>query len=146
PSQLTRSRVGAAALACVALAPIALAGWLATAERGLGGSISKAWTDLTDPNATPPANDPTRLAAVGSVRARYWDEALKIWRTEKLTGVGAGGYRTARPRVRRDQINVRHAHGYVVQTLADLGLIGLALNLALLAAWLAAAAQATGMW
>ena len=34
---------------------------------------------------------------------------------------------------------MRHAHGYVVQTLADLGIVGLAVSLALLAAWLAAA-------
>ena len=32
---------------------------------------------------------------------------------------------------------MRHAHGYVPQTLADLGLIGMGLNVALLVAWLA---------
>jgi hypothetical protein len=39
---------------------------------------------------------------------------------------------------------VRHAHGYVVQTAADLGLVGLLASLALLAAWLAAAARTLG--
>jgi O-antigen ligase/polysaccharide polymerase Wzy-like membrane protein len=146
PSLTTRWRAGALALTCVALVPVVMAGWLATSERGLGGSISKAWTDLTDPNATPPANDPTRLAAIGSVRARYWDEALKIWRANEAVGVGAGGYRTARPRYRQDTLNVRHAHGYVVQTLADLGLVGLAISLALLAAWIVSAVRSTGPW
>jgi tetratricopeptide (TPR) repeat protein len=51
-----------------------------------------------------------------------------------------------RPRYRNDLLDVRHAHGYVVQTLADLGLAGLAVSLALLAAWLAAAARTTGPW
>ena len=39
---------------------------------------------------------------------------------------------------------MRHAHGYFVQTLADLGILGLGVSLALLAAWLAAAARTTG--
>jgi hypothetical protein len=146
PSLGSRRLVGAVVLACVALVPVAFAGLLATSDRGFGGSISKAWHDLTDPNATVPSNDPTRLTAIGSVRARYWDEALKIWRANEGVGVGAGNYRTARLRYRVDQLNVRHAHGYVVQTLADMGLAGLAVTLALLAAWLAAAARSTGLW
>jgi hypothetical protein len=146
PSRTTRRHVGVAVIACLALVPVAIVGMLATSSKGLGGSISSGWRNLTDPNARTPANDPTRLAAVGSVRARYWDEALKIFRTDEATGVGAGGYRTARPRFRRDTINVRHAHGYVVQTLADLGFIGLVINLALLAAWLAVAGFVVGIW
>jgi hypothetical protein len=143
PSPTTRRHAGVAVLACLALVPVAVVGVLATSEKGLTGSISSGWRNLTDPNARTPANDPTRLAAVGSVRARYWDEALKIWRRHAALGVGAGGYRTARPRIRQDTINVRHAHGYVVQTLADLGAVGLTLNFALLAAWLASAGTAT---
>jgi tetratricopeptide (TPR) repeat protein len=146
PSRTTRRHLGVAVLVCVALVPVGIAGMLATSQKGFTGTISNGWRNLTDPNARQPANDPTRLAAVGSVRARYWDEALKIWRADKAVGVGAGGYRTARPRIRKDQINVRHAHGYLVQTLADLGLVGLAINLALLAAWLAAAVHATALW
>jgi hypothetical protein len=146
PSTSSRRIAGVAVLACVALAPIALAGVLATSQRGLTGSVSKAWHDLTNPSARVPANDPTRLTAIGSVRARYWDEALKIWRAHELTGVGAGGYRDARLRYRSDTLTVRHAHGYVVQTMADLGLLGLAVTLALLAAWLAAAGRTTGLW
>jgi tetratricopeptide (TPR) repeat protein len=41
---------------------------------------------------------------------------------------------------------VRHAHGYLVQTAADLGLLGLAASLALLAAWLAAAGRTVALW
>ena len=46
-------------------------------------------------------------------------------------GWGAGGFGTVRPRYRTDDIDVQHAHGYVAQTLADLGFVGLALSLAL---------------
>ena len=145
PRPETRRQAGIAILIVLALAPVALASALAVSERGLGGSISHAWTTLTDPAAAPPSNDPGRLTAAGSVRARYWNEALKAFRDNLWRGVGAGGYATVRPRYRADEIDVRHAHGYVVQIAADLGLIGLGASLALLAVWLAAALRATGL-
>jgi hypothetical protein len=143
PRPGTRRHVAAAVATCVALVPVIIAGSLALSERGFTGTISHGWSNLTDTNARTPANDPTRLTAAGSVRARYWDEALRIWRDNELVGVGAGNYRTARLRIRSDQLNVRHAHGYVVQTMADLGLVGLAISLALAAAWLAGALRTT---
>ena len=79
------------------------------------------------------------------MRARYWDEALRIFGDNPGVGVGAGGYAIVRKRYRNADQAVRHAHGYVVQTLADLGLAGLAVSLALLAAWLAGAVRATGL-
>ena len=81
--------------------------------------------------------------AVGSVRARYWKEALEVFEAHPALGAGAAGYGTARLRYRTQNLDVRQAHGYLVQTLADLGLVGLALTLALLFAWMAAAGRAT---
>jgi hypothetical protein len=60
-----------------------------------------------------------------------------------VLGAGAEGYATARLRYRTETLDVRHAHGYIVQTLADLGLVGLGLTLALLFVWMAAAGRAT---
>jgi hypothetical protein len=135
----TRQRAGVAVLAALALVPFAGAIGLTASARGFTGSISHAWRSLTDPNARTPPNDPGRLTAIGSVRARYWNDALKIFRDNPLIGVGSGGYATARLHYRTDNLDVHHAHGYVVQTLADLGLVGLLVNVALLAAWLVAA-------
>jgi tetratricopeptide (TPR) repeat protein len=148
PSLGVRRQAGAVLLVLLALVPIAFVGALALSSRGLGGSLSKGWKDLTDPNAQGNivSNDPNRLTAVGSVRARYWNEALKMFKAHKTLGVGAGGYATVRPRFRHDQLDVRHAHGYVVQTAADLGLLGLGVSLALLAAWLAASGRTVGLW
>lgn len=145
PAEGTRRQAGTGIVVVLALVPVVFAGALAFSDRGLGGSISSGWKSLTDPNATLPANDPGRLTAVGSVRARYWDQAIKIFRARKLEGVGAGGYATARPRFRTDDLAVRHAHGQLVQTAADLGILGLLATLALLAAWLAAAARTAGL-
>ena len=144
-STLLRDRVGVALLVALALVPVGVVAKLALADDGLGGSVSRNWNSLTDPDAAIPINDPSRLTAAGSVRARYWDEALRIFQDNPGVGVGAGGYATVRKRYRTADPAVRHAHGYVVQTLADLGLAGLAVSLALLAAWLASAARATGL-
>ena len=111
-------------LVALALVPLAGIGALAASDRGLTGSISHGWNELTDPNAQQPANDPSRLASVGGVRARYWDNGFSIWRKAPWLGVGADGYATARKPIQPDRLRVRHAHGYVPQTLADLGLIG----------------------
>jgi tetratricopeptide (TPR) repeat protein len=148
PSPDTRRQAGVVLLIALALLPVVFVGALALSSRGLSGSLSNGWKNLTDPNASGNvvSNAPNRLTAVGSVRARYWNEALKIFRAHKALGVGAGGYATVRPRFRKDTLDVRHAHGYVVQTLADLGVAGMAVSLALLAAWLAAAARTVGLW
>jgi hypothetical protein len=145
PSEPARRRAGAAILVAVALVPVALVLALALSSKGLGGSISSGWSSLTNPNDhTTVLNDPSRLTSVGSVRARYWDESIKIFKAHKGKGVGAGGYATARLRYRTDRLAVRHSHGYVVQTAADLGLVGLLASGALLVAWLVATGRTLG--
>ena len=59
-------------------------------------------------------------------------------------GAGAGTFQVTRLRHRKDQLVSRHAHGYVVQTMADLGVAGLVASGAALLLWLAAIARATG--
>ena len=145
PAKTTRTW-GALLLICLALAPIALAAVLATSEKGFSGSISSGWKSLTDPNAKQPRNDPARLTAIGSARARYWRDAITIFKSKPVLGVGAGGYTAARLIVREDDLDVLQAHGFLVQTASDLGVVGLAVTLALLAAWLAGTWRATGPW
>jgi O-antigen ligase len=139
----TRRRAGRALLALAAIVVVAFVGLLAASHRGLFGSISHTVSTLTNPNAPVPANGPGRLTAIGSVRARYWNEALEIFRDHPLLGVGAEGYETARLRYRTAILDVGQAHGFIVQTLADLGLVGLLAVLALFGSWLTAAGRAT---
>jgi hypothetical protein len=142
PRLATRRAVGVAIGALVALAVLGAVAGLAASRRGLTGTISHDLSLLTDPNARVP-NTAARLTAVSSVRARYWKEAIEIFEAHPALGAGAAGYEVARLRYRTVPIDVRQAHGYLVQTLADLGLVGLALTLALLVAWMAAAGRAT---
>jgi O-antigen ligase len=134
---------------CVAvvLALLVAAGVVAMAlsSRGLGGTISHTWAQFTDPEASVPSNDPDRLTATGSVRARYWRDGLELWKQERWLGLGAGSYATGRFQVREDTAVVRHAHGYWNQTLADLGIVGLALSILAGVMWLGAAGRAVGL-
>jgi hypothetical protein len=139
----TRTRAGAILLALIALALVGFAGALAHSHRGFTGSITHTVDTLTNPNARVPPNSPGRLTAVASVRARYWKQALQVFDAHPAVGAGAAGYETASLRYRTVLLEVKHAHGFVVQTLADLGAIGLALALALLLTWMAAAGRAT---
>ena len=80
PSPRTRDRISVALLVVLALVPVGIVTALALSDKGLGGSVERGWEQLTDPSAALPINDPSRLTAAGSVRARYWDEALQIFR------------------------------------------------------------------
>lgn len=143
PRSGARQAAGYAIAALVVLALIGAVAGLAATKRGLTGTISHDLSSLTNPNAKVPANTAGRLTAIGSVRARYWKEALEIFQAHPALGAGAAGYETARLRYRTIPIDVRQAHGYVVQTLADLGIVGIALSLVLLIAWMAAAGRPT---
>lgn len=144
-SPARRRRIGAVLLIGVLMVPVAVAGKLALSDKGLSGSVSSAWKSLTDPaDTTKVGNDPSRLTKVASVRAKYWEEAYKIAKAHPWKGVGAGGYVVARTRYRTGTLTVRHAHGYVVQAAADLGVLGLAAVLLMMATWAACAARTLG--
>jgi tetratricopeptide (TPR) repeat protein len=143
PSAPARRRAGAALLTILVLAVLAGLGGIAASHRGFTGTISHAVSSLTNPNAPVPANTPNRLTAVSSVRARYWKEALEVFEAHPAVGSGAGGYATASLRYKPARLEALNAHGYVVQTLADLGVLGTALTLLLLIAWAVASGAAT---
>ncbi len=86
PSLISRRRMGVVLLSLLAIAVLAFAGALAVSDRGFTGSISHAVKTLTDPHAPVPPNTPDRLTAVGSVRARYWNEALKVFQAHPALG------------------------------------------------------------
>jgi hypothetical protein len=138
-----RRRIGTALVVSVALIPVAGIGALAASSRGLTGEVSHIWSTLTSTTGTV-SNSPSRLVDVANSRARYWSEAFKVGDHALLKGVGASGYGIARTRYTTDSYPVSYAHGYVVETFADLGLIGLAVNLALLVAWCIAAGRTVG--
>lgn len=140
-----REQAGKALLIALAISPVLLLGALATTERGAWGTISDSVSDLTDSSKVAPGNTPDRLTQTSSLRARYWHDGFEVWGDHKLKGTGADTFTVSRLPYREDTLKVAHAHGFVPQTLADLGLIGMALALAALISWLIAAGRALGV-
>ena len=86
-----------------------------------------------------------RVFASSSTRGKYWREAGRVFEDRPAVGVGAGAFAVARLRHRTDAAVTAHAHGFLPQTLADLGIAGVVLTLLLLFAWLAAALRTTAV-
>jgi len=141
--QLRRRAGGTVAALAFALALFGLVS-LAVSERGLAGTVSDRVSDLTSESAATPSGA-ARLGSVSSSRSAYWRQAGQIFEERPLLGRGANSFGLARLRYRKDGRAAQHAHGFLAQTLADLGLVGAAVALALLAAWLTATARATGL-
>jgi O-Antigen ligase len=70
-----------------------------------------------------------RLGSIDSNRYRYWRVALDTWVDRPLIGVGSGGF-LVEWRKQRDRVDESaDAHSLYIETLAELGLVGLALIL-----------------
>jgi tetratricopeptide (TPR) repeat protein len=129
----------------VALSPLFLLGALAFTDRGIGGTISDRWHDLTNADAVTPQNAPGRLTETSSVRSIYWSRAVDVWEKHPVAGAGAGSFAQAQLRFRDEPAQAKHAHGYAMQTLADLGIVGLAISLLALGLWLFSVCQTLGL-
>jgi O-Antigen ligase len=146
PSLHVRRRIGIAALALACAAPLAAFTSVAFSDRGIGGTIGDRVDQLTSESQTSPTDQGAgRLTQASSTRGKYWREAGRVFDDRPWTGLGAGNFQTARLRHRNDESVTHHAHGFVPQTMADLGILGLAISAALLVAWLVSAARATGL-
>jgi O-Antigen ligase len=140
----TRVRAGAAAATVALLVPLALLTSVALSDRGLAGTLSDRADDLTSETSAPPAGG-ARLGSVSSARGGYWREAWDAFEERPAIGLGAGAFELARLAHRDDASPASRAHGFVPQTLADLGLAGGTAVLLLLAAWLVATARSTAI-
>jgi O-antigen ligase len=74
------------------------------------------------------------LAAGGHERERYWPVALDAAREHPVAGAGAGTFWQLWLQERDVGLDARDAHGLYVETLGELGVVGLALVLVALAA------------
>ena len=144
PSFGTRRRAGVAAVAVATALPLLLLTSVAFSDRGLPGTVSDRVKELTSETATTPGG-PQRLVRASSTRGRYYRQAGNIFGDHPILGTGAGTFGIARLQFRKDQLVVRHAHGQIPQTLADLGVLGFAALLAFAGAWFLAAARTTGL-
>jgi hypothetical protein len=141
PSARVRRRVGIAAVTVACLIPLAGLTSVAFSDRGISDRIH----DLTSETKVSPGESGTRVFAASSSRGKYWREAFRVFDARPLVGVGNGAFAVGRLRHRTDASVTRHAHGWIPQIAADLGIVGLALSTLLFLAWALAALSATGL-
>ena len=129
-----RRRAGTVLVVLACLIPLVAVGALAASSRGLTGQVTHAWDSLTSTHAVV-RNNPGRVLEFGSSRPMYWHQGLEVGRHALFKGAGASGYGTARLRYTTSGYVSAQAHSYVIETFADLGLVGIAITFALLLAW-----------
>ena len=139
-SMRTRRRASIVALAVACVVP-----FVAFTSVALSGTIDDRVTELTSETEVAPDQGGARVFASSSTRGKYWREAGRVFEDRPALGVGAGAFGVARLRHRTDASVTAHAHGFVPQTLADLGVAGVVLTTALLIAWLVAVLRATAL-
>ena len=140
PSLPTRRRAGASLIAVACILPLVALGSVAVGDKGLGGAVSDRFEELTSETKAPPA-DASRLVSASSSRGEYWRQAGRVFEERPFVGRGANTFGLARLPYRKNAQGAAHAHGFIAQTLSDLGLVGLAAAIGLLIAWLVAAAR-----
>ena len=117
PSLQTRRRSGIALGA--GLAVLAVVGLVSVGASG--GGIGKRLDELTADESTVAASGAERLGSVSSARGEYWRQAADVFKDRPVLGRGADGFTLARLEYREDPRAASHAHGFLPQTMADLG-------------------------
>jgi hypothetical protein len=129
-SAVVRRAVGGALLATAAAAVLAVV----VAAGGPFELVTRARDAFTAPLPATGGQLEGRLFSVsGNGRADYWRVALDAYREEPLLGTGAGTYEIHWTRDRPTAFDARDAHNLYLETLAEVGPVGLALLIATLA-------------
>ena len=122
------------------VAGVAAVGFVALVV-AVGNPATWAWDQFASEEA--PGANPGRLTSLGSNnRWQWWNEAVDVWQADPAAGAGAGTFELARQRYRENALPVTQPHDVPLQALADGGLVGLALLLAVIAAGAAVAVGA----
>lgn len=112
--------VGAAAAALIAIV-VALA-------IGVPGELSDGWEEFKQPVVSENSTSAERFeSASGNGRYQYWSAAVEANATEPLTGIGPGTFQFWWSREGTIPGFVRDAHSLYLETLAELGIVGLLL-------------------
>jgi hypothetical protein len=131
-----------ATLALIVLGVLALA---LVRVGGPGEAARRAYRAFNAPAPLVKADPNQRLFSLsGNSRSEYWRIAWREYVDHPWLGGGAGSYQRYWLQHRRAALPVRNAHSLYLETLAELGPLGLALLLGALAVPLVGAARARG--
>jgi hypothetical protein len=118
--------------ASIGLAVAALVVLVVAGAAGAPGRVSDAWAEFKEKGS--PGKGTERLgSAAGQNRYQLWSAAVKENASEPLTGTGSGTFEYWWARNADVPEIVRDTHSLYLQTLGELGIVGLALLAAFLA-------------
>ena len=102
---------------------------------GAAASVSASDALSSSRDCSEVVNDPSRLGSLDpNLRLCWWEEALDVYSQHGPEGAGAGTFEVARKRFRADARTVVQPHSVPLQHLADGGVVGLGLFVALVLA------------
>ena len=140
-SQLATLRRVALAAGAVVLVLAAVAGYAAKGDEAEGGAAAAAddvtgwldrqWQDFLNPTAN--ASDDVgaaRLVSAKGARSDVYRVAINGFEAQPLTGGGAGSFEVRYARERDVDVKSRDAHSLPLETLGELGAVGMLLLLA----------------
>jgi hypothetical protein len=130
---------GGRAVAVAALIALSVVAVAALAREGGPDAVADRALQAfrQEPPPTSGTLDRRLLSVSGHGRADYWRVAARMVERDPLLGEGAGGFERRWMEERRASNNARDAHNLYLETLAELGPVGLALLLVALIAPLA---------
>jgi O-Antigen ligase len=132
------ARVAALLLVAAAVAALVRVG-------GPQGAVRRAYHAFNAPAPLVGQDSSRRLFSLsGSNRSEYWRVAWREWTDHPALGGGSGSFQRFWLRHRSNDLPVRDAHSLYLETLAELGPLGLAFLLCALAVPLAAVGAARG--
>ena len=133
------SRLATAAALCVVLLPAGVAAIKLGSIERTARDQWHAFVHLSDAGSSSAAAAQTRLLSGAGNRYDYWRIAWHVFTGHPAVGVGAGGYTVAYYRQRRTTEAIENPHSIELELLAELGLIGGAMLVALITAVVLAA-------
>jgi hypothetical protein len=100
---------------------------------GAPGKVSNAWSDFKQPSREPGHGSERLTSIAGESRYQFWSSAAREFEDKPLTGTGSGTFAIWWTRDGSIGENVVDTHSLYMQTLGELGLVGLALLAAFIA-------------
>ncbi len=132
------SRQGALALTATAAVAVLVALVAIDAPQ----RVSNAWDDFKQPNSGPGEGHERLGSVAGESRYQFWSATVRQQETDPLTGTGSGTFEYWWSRDGTTGETVHDAHSLYMQTLGELGVVGLTLLGAFLLAILVGGAAA----
>jgi hypothetical protein len=100
---------------------------------GAPGKVSHAWHDFKQPSSGPGRGTERLSSIAGESRYQFWSSAVREFKSKPLTGTGSGTFALWWTRDGNSPEIVVDTHSLYLQTLGELGLVGLALLAAFIA-------------